>query len=115
MLLYVSVQVQEACVQTVTSECLQTEASTQQGACVCVVLLIQRVCQRKFVNPVTTVDYWNVCKVKSSRVNATLCNQDHHTITRNHITHPPGWSAWLSGRTSVSGQCSFTILRSTCS
>ena len=27
---------------------------------------------------------------------------------------PAGWSAWLSGRTSVSGQRSFAVLRSTC-
>ena len=40
----------------------------------------------------------------------------------SHVTHLAtpapltwGWPAWLSGRTSVSGQRSFSVLRSTCS
>jgi len=39
----------------------------------------------------------------------------HHYIHNNHWLLTTGWSAWLSGRTSVSGQRSFAVLHSTCS
>ena len=45
----------------------------------------------------------------------------HAYLSKTYKTQPLcclsclGWSTWLSGRTSVSGQRSFTVLRSTCS
>ena len=57
-----------------------------------------------------------------------LCFKEPSTVTEltifisaftvhlnNCLLNTVGWSAWLSGRTSVFGQRSFAILRSTCS
>jgi len=76
--------------------------------------------------------YWNCCWLgwlfnctdlcfcarNKSVQQQTWCTKANITVDQawfGEMRNVTGWSAWLSGRTPVSGQRSFAVLRSTCS